>query len=820
MLDDVPGSDSVRTLPIHIESEVDKEPRRELRWRDARIVPSLARPIPPPQDPFAGEVTVAAFHSFKGGVGRTLHAVALAEAIADRGERVLLVDGDLEAPGLTWMFAGSGKRIDFAYEDFLALAHSSTDGSPTEAVRLGAAYLPNQTLGNVVLLPARRHLDSIAPPRIQPQDLATANRSRYFLTESLVALAVAVGARAVLIDLRAGNSELAASVLLDPRVQRIFVSTVSAQSLDGTELTIRELARRAPSRLSDPPTALILTQYRPTESAERLADLTAPLIDAVAASLAVDEEGITENVDRSLALEPILSVFQDGLLGLPADWDSVVDLVRNHRLPGLFAAFAEDLAPSSGSSGAPDPSQNDQEVKNRRASLSGFAESLAYAETANTQSFLATDSLRSLVLSHRTEAPLCVVTGAKGAGKTFTQLQMSYRRTWKAYAAEVGVNDVDLEVSLVPVLTSRHVSAEIEEEIALIRQESADEIGESPISLLDIRSAVQDGIRNDLGEREWRQLWIWCLARSLGIVTSVNDAEASLAAHGSAARRVFLIDGLEDILQDVATDAGQQRALRVLLIDCLEWLRSLRGRSFGLIVFVRIDLVRAAVRQNSAQFLARYKDYGLRWDPSEAVRLALWVSEQSGAMPGLTADQVTNATDGELSELMLPVWGEKMGTARSREARSRSWFLAALSDFNGGIQARDIVMFLEQSARGSIDDVRWGDRLLTPQAMREALVLCSTQKITSISEETPQIGVLLGRLRALTDERRQVPFTQESVGMASTELDLLADNGVVFREEDRYWIPEIFRHGLGFRASGRPRVLAVANLVRRRNNQD
>ena len=104
--------------------------------------------------------------------------------------------------------------------------------------------------------------------------------------------------------------------------------------------------------------------------------------------------------------------------------------------------------------------------------------------------------------------------------------------------------------------------------------------------------------------------------------------------------------------------------------------------------------------------------------------------------------------------------------------------------------------------------------------MREALVTCSRKKIEAISEETPQIGEVLRKLRNLNYEHRQVSFGQDAVDLDSWELELLVDNGIVFREEDRYWIPEIFRHGLGFRASGRPRVLAVANLVRRRNNQD
>jgi hypothetical protein len=70
------------------------------------------------------------------------------------------------------------------------------------------------------------------------------------------------------------------------------------------------------------------------------------------------------------------------------------------------------------------------------------------------------------------------------------------------------------------------------------------------------------------------------------------------------------------------------------------------------------------------------------------------------------------------------------------------------------------------------------------------------------------------------EDARKVPFTLETVGLAPAEARLLEANGVLFREEDHYWIPEIYRQGLEFGVigTGRPRVLAIAKLIRRRND--
>ncbi|MFD0655805.1 MinD/ParA family ATP-binding protein [Thermocatellispora tengchongensis] len=345
-LDDVPGRPSTRLLPIMIHHGEHAAPRREPRWRERRIVRALGEPLPPPEAGFAGGVRIAAMHSFKGGVGRTLHAVALADGIAQRGGRVLLVDADLEAPGITWMFTSHGRRVDFSYEDFLALLHSSEDGRPTEAVTLGAAYLPNQAIDGVIVMPTRRSLRDIAPPRLEPTDLLTPGRSIYYLTESLAELAERLGASTVLLDLRAGGSELSAPVLLDSRVQRIFVTSISNQSLRGTARLIRELGRRAPSRRIDPPSAALITQFREPGHKELVLEAAALLRDAISTTLGPElREHEDRIVDVDITLEPLLSVFQDRLLALPGSWESVIDLLRRQQVTDIMAPLAEELAP-------------------------------------------------------------------------------------------------------------------------------------------------------------------------------------------------------------------------------------------------------------------------------------------------------------------------------------------------------------------------------------------------------------------------------------------------------------------------------------------
>ena len=123
------------------------------------------------------------------------------------------------------------------------------------------------------------------------------------------------------------------------------------------------------------------------------------------------------------------------------------------------------------------------------------------------------------------------------------------------------------------------------------------------------------------------------------------------------------------------------------------------------------------------------------------------------------------------------MWGKKLGSDNSREARSEEWFLAALSDYNLQIQARDIVFFLAQAARDSASEdnntTRWLDRLLTPQAMRKALPVSSREKINAIAQENAPVGHIFDRLQELPADTRKIPFTLTLAKLDLTEARLL-----------------------------------------------
>jgi hypothetical protein len=77
------------------------------------------------------QTPIVAFYSYKGGVGRTLSLISLMRELSKNKEfKTLIIDADIEAPGLTLMTKAQGfpseKRI--SYSDILSIIHDSETG--------------------------------------------------------------------------------------------------------------------------------------------------------------------------------------------------------------------------------------------------------------------------------------------------------------------------------------------------------------------------------------------------------------------------------------------------------------------------------------------------------------------------------------------------------------------------------------------------------------------------------------------------------------------------------------------------------------------
>lgn len=817
VLESLPGNE--RILSILFEETQDSPPtiRRE---------PSLARPgilvplqqhieLPPP---FPSDLPpVIAFHSFKGGVGRTTHTIALAQALSDAKQKVLLVDGDLEAPGISWLLEQRLPTPPVSFSDLLALTHSDPSPQAENAVQLVADRLQSALVDGIYFLPSFRSNRGLNSLEIRPEHIIQGAENPFLITEVLAKLGKALAVDAVLIDLRAGLSELSTGLLLDSRVYRVFVTTASGQSVAGTAQLLELLAARAIStRENDPLPALIVSQVPEDGLHDDLVQEADLKLLQTVDSFVSEERG---------ALPPkIKTSFVNSLLVIPLSWDEVIVRLQRAGIVDAIRPLLEWL-----------PTEQSEPVKatasnllHQREKLRDFAKKQIFAEAVNEvqtvseTGFLATAPLRRLAYDHRHQLPIVVLVGAKGAGKTYTFLQIIRSESWQNFLQATSGIEPQTEAIICPVLTSENLPPADQETVRNSRLGAAKNLGlNDPQDMVAIRDHIRDGLQLNLHEGQWREHWLDAIAWGVGFKPKETGAGRGLTEHLATANHqlVVVLDGLEDLFEDFTNNENQQKALSALLKGIPEWLEQQPGRPLGIITFVRRDIVLAAVRQNAAQMMARYDPYALKWSSEEALRLVAWVAHKADVLPNLNIDKLHNNSEEELIQSLIPLWGKKLGSERSKDAWSARYVIAALSDFRGQIQARDLVRLLYLAARESVSDSFWKDRVLAPTAIRGALPESSKEKVEEIQVENTALRGIFTKLKGLNSESKKIPFLREDIGLPLDEMKILEDNGVVIREKDEYYMPEIFRFGLDFtmKAGARPKVLSLARRVRQNN---
>jgi hypothetical protein len=202
----------------------------------------------------------------------------------------------------------------------------------------------------------------------------------------------------------------------------------------------------------------------------------------------------------------------------------------------------------------------------------------------------------------------------------------------------------------------------------------------------------------------------------------------------------------------------------------------------------------------------------IKWSQDEALRLVIWILAQIQFM-GYDKEKtkIPKLTHDAIADYLNPFWGLKLGKDGSNEAISARWVIAALSDFNRQIQARDVIRFLKYATENPAKDSYYHDRILLPADIRKAMVPCSRDKWDEIVAEMKNLMPVLKKLQRAPHEQKELPLPLETVIINSDERRQLEVQGYLKTTRDGYYLPEIIRHALEYRyvRGGRPKVLSL-----------
>lgn len=752
---------------------------------------------------------VIAFHSYKGGVGRTLSLLAFAKAWPTVMEnmdsnRLLIVDSDIEAPGITWL-QQNALEDTFSYLDLLTLIQDNKDID--EIVRMACSKLRFSTITvetvsrrvEHVFIPTYRYEEQLVDLYATPESIVNSKGKEYILATVLSRICECLGLYAALVDLRAGISEYSSSLLLDPRVKKYFVTSTSTQSIRGTQFLLKYLLKGLPITEETVLPEIFLNMIPDALSEDEKDDILAELIQCYEQEIFDDDSPrFTDNVVTELPfaselihLTSVPQIFQ--YLSGREMYLKMEELIRKN--------YKDDVTSEENSS-----NKESRELTLKK--IHELASSQLTAESNADFDVLMTASLQYLSRKYNDSIPTTVVMGAKGSGKTFLYRKMCEAQEWTGFCNSIGETTTADAIGLfLPVIASKN-SQQFTKIFQYCINNVRKQIPGCSIDngmFLDNANKIE---REKAQVSDWLSFWESLFARSVyPEYSTLQEINRELEAKNQ--KVIFLIDGLEDILPNISTDKNEQAAVRILCQDVIAQMMA-KYTHIGIIVFLRRDMAQSAIEINFQQFTQANGQAELKWSSNDALRLVVWLVSKADPEFYKDISRIDQASQNVIDDALVKLWGTKLGKASSNEAYSSRWILAALSDFNGQLQARDIIRFLNH-ASVPMGKTPYHDRLIMPTEIRAAVSTCSKEKVDEVKQEYVALQPILEKLENLPEEHKTLPLLPEYAELSSDEERFMIREGYLKRDGDKFYLPEIIRHSLGFKYSkgARPKVLAL-----------
>lgn len=807
---------------------------------NAALEPKLYRPIAAlegvrnyhikfPERFEENETKVVAFHSVKGGVGRTTAAISFA---FEKGQKnpeqpILLVDGDFEAPGISYLASSRKKEASVSFEDVLALTHADPSEEFRDSIDFIVDKMADQRIDNIYVLPAKRLLNDLSGFAIRPENLLSAQADNtYVLVDIIRSIANRLGCKLAVVDLRAGLVDIAIQFLTEPNVERVFVTTASGQSLSALSSMMASLGIIESQTNTKCRQPFVLVNQVPIQflyNNQFTGDISNKLIKKADESFLSDTSG-TESPEPSIAIGFMQHI--NDLVAITDDWDLFMKILSsspfNLNLSELMSAWWEDevLNTLANKKDIIDNTYNVIDHKESCRNLYEFSLLYEVAETIpESAKPLITPPLQRLASDFINQPPIVVIEGAKGTGKTLTYRFLLEKKKWKQVTIDLVSNDiasVSYEGMFLPLVGSVTNGTFLLDMSNNARREVASSLGgDEPLSFSETEDKIKDNIKNK--NKKWSDFWLELIAGTAGFYgeTAWNDFVSAVSDFKD--KIIVLVEGLEEVLVNPYSDANESEALLSLLREVPLRFREEAGRPIGFIFLVRADMVEAAITQNLAQFRASYSNYALTWRDVDIKELVVWMSTKSDAIPNLWSSTWRRKNNDEQDVDLKKVWGMKLGSDQSREARSTEWVISVLTDLTGNLTARDLVRFIGAAAQEASAKPMPG-RLLSPASLKNAVKFTSEKKVEEYPKEVRQLQPIFDKF--VKNIGFVTPFSRLDalrIDIDDSELEILEKYGVAYQEDGIFEVPELFRVGLQMRREGaRPNIISLTKRARDR----
>lgn len=791
-------------------------------WSDILMAPdpnyraSIEKDIP-------NRPQIVTFYSFKGGVGRSTALGMVAILLVNRNRRVVIIDFDLEAPGISILFRpdavdGNGVEnygvLDYIHQRYL------TPNENIPAIEDCIHQVNLLSRGELFLVSAGEYNENYVH-RLAELDRRTWQsfyKGEINPVQQLIKdIKGQVDPDVILIDARPGFNDTGAIALLDLADTGVVCFSPTDQSFDGLRWVI-QAARKQSDYQGKPDLRFLLTPM-PTLAEEQLDSWITKAEDWI-----VEHWGLPDGVSVG---ELYYKVFYNPNIAALSNLINAPVNLLNDYLPIVDAIDAslpdiKPVIPTTTTAGNRETILNELRFEAARAQdLQADNIPTIFQRTEDFPKFL----------SNRT----WLVRGAKGTGKSIL-FRLFVEQSDRA--KELASADVDLTICQ---FIAAHGESRLRNSI-LSSENLANyeqQVGENSWAIFWLNYAIlqlfdnfpellsipelNGGLGALIAEADLTQAsiieWLVQRTRSPQAIPQASDELRNIDRWlNENNRSVWLLYDELDAGFGFGSDsyARRRRALEALLAW---WLES--GTSLKRIVpkiFLREDIWNQLNFVNKGHYVGR--SLQLSWDEADLWRLVLRQALQSSSTLsqaleqefGITVGRLETFELGQLRRSLYPLWGERMG--RGRKAFTYNWVRTRIADSNENCFPRSLVLLLEEAVHNekNFSTEYSSEIVLRPKSLIDAFPTVSKQRVDEVRNEYPELEEPLDRLqsgRSPIDENSLSDIWNVQDGELSLRIKEMVEAGIL-RERSRpkdppprvYSIAELYLYGLGMVRKG------------------
>ncbi|HWS84426.1 MAG TPA: AAA family ATPase [Ktedonobacteraceae bacterium] len=796
--------------PQEDEKQTQSTPVQLPLWSEILSAPDPEEPVTIDEDN-AKPPFVVTFYSFKGGVGRSTSLALVANLLATRGRRVVMIDFDLEAPGLSFMHpidipeATTYGVLDYIYQRYLT--PDQDEPKIDDCIR----QISIPTRGELYLVPAGEY-DEGYVHRLADLDVHSLYQSETNPIHQLLNdVKNTLDPDIILIDARTGFTEMGAIALFDQADLGVICFSPTNQSFAGLEWVVKAASKQRKYN-GIPDLRFLLTPMPPVAQAQQQEWLNRT------ADWITQYWGVPSPVTVDELYYPV--PYNPSIITLDSLFAEVPTAILDPYIP-----VADAISASLPEKNVASLANSDIKIADSRSSildelkfLSPTAQEMAPAEIPNI--FQRTGDFPKF-LQDRT----WLIRGAKGTGKTllfrlFIEQSVNARKLAEPYEK---LHNVQFVPGHGPIKLSSTLlaSGSLKDYEKLVGQQKWAEFWAHYLLLQlamacnDLQSLLTDpfliGVRKHKTPSQ-EEILAWLSSRILSPLSSsriLDELQTINAWLGKKNERIWIL------YDELDTGFGQSR--RSALEALLGWWLEV-GPALGNIspkILLREDIWTGLNFTNKTYYVSRTVQ--LRWEEEDLWRLVLRQAFTSPTLAKLIQQQASIEASRLDSILQLevlrkglfPLWGELMG--RKNKAYTYNWVRKRIGDYKENRFPRSLILLLQHAVENekTAYDRNPYEAVLRPRSLIEALPKVSEERVSEVYNEYSEFEVYLKklagerspigveRLEAIWEVDR-VKLKELVTGMTAAGIlqEYTSSRPLLPDSEARYSVAELYLSGL------------------------